>query len=102
MYIMIAEAISTLAVFTSVGAIIGRVTEISGELRVLANGEALGTHPRGWRWGGLVYYAPEDRALLVPKRSGLGQTFNWTRPSAWILLVVTLAVPAAIAIISHR
>jgi uncharacterized membrane protein len=55
------------------------------------------------RWvGGLFYYNPDDAALLVPKRSGMGYTFNMARPSAWALmagilllafvpLVVTLA-----------
>jgi len=39
---------------------------------------------------GLFYYNPDDAALLVPKRSGMGYTFNMARPSAWALMVGVL------------
>ena len=39
---------------------------------------------------GLFYYNPDDAALLVPKRSGMGYTFNMARPAAWILMVAIL------------
>jgi uncharacterized membrane protein len=46
----------------------------------------------GWK-GGIVYSNAADPRLIVPKRSGLGWTFNFAKPSAWVLLVVLLVVP---------
>ena len=45
-----------------------------------------------WR-GGLFYANPADRRLLVPKRSGLGWTFNFARPSAWVITAVLVLGP---------
>ena len=36
----------------------------------------------GWR--GVLYVNPEDPRLIVPKRSGIGWTFNFSRPIAWV------------------
>ncbi len=47
----------------------------------------------GDRWQGLFYANPEDPRLLVPKRYGLGWTFNFARPMAWLLLVALLGGP---------
>ena len=43
-----------------------------------------------YRWGGLIYWNAADSRLLVPKRLGLGWTFNFARPAAWALLAVML------------
>ncbi len=51
----------------------------------------------GWLAGGLVYYAPDDPRLLVPKRMGIGGTFNFAHRTAWIVLVLLLAPPLVIA-----
>jgi uncharacterized membrane protein len=60
--------------------------------RVLAaRGDGAGDD--GWIAGGMLYYAPNDERLLVSKRIGIGGTFNFARPAAWVLLVVLL-VPA--------
>lgn len=48
---------------------------------------------RLYRWG-LVYYNPDDPALFVPKRFGVGWTVNMARPLAWVLLAATIAVAA--------
>lgn len=45
-----------------------------------------------WIAGGL-YYNPQDRALLVPKRYGTGWTVNCGRPLGWVLMLAILAVP---------
>lgn len=50
---------------------------------------------QGWR-GGLLYADPADPRLVVPKRSGLGWTFNFARPVAWVLLVLILLLPLAL------
>jgi uncharacterized membrane protein len=57
-----------------------------------------GTRADGWKWGGLIYYAPDDPAWIVPKLLGIGQTLNLARPAAWVLLLLVLAVLAGIAV----
>ena len=47
----------------------------------------------GWR--GVLYVNPADPRLVVPKRSGLGWTFNFARPIAWVLLTALLLGPLA-------
>ena len=47
----------------------------------------------GEGWRGVLYVNPADPRLVVPKRSGLGWTFNFARPSAWVLLTVLLLGP---------
>ncbi len=46
------------------------------------------TDPAHWI-AGLFYYNPCDAALLVPKRSGLGYTFNMARPAAWAMMAAS-------------
>jgi uncharacterized membrane protein len=38
-----------------------------------------------WR-GGLIYYNPNDAALMVEKRTGLGYTVNFGNGWSWVLL----------------
>lgn len=49
--------------------------------------------------GGIFYYNSQDPALLVAKRVGVGWTFNFAHPVAWLLLALLAAVPAGIAIL---
>jgi uncharacterized membrane protein len=42
-----------------------------------------------WRWGGQVYYNPNDSAMMVEKRMGLGYTFNFGHRMSWVFLVFT-------------
>ncbi len=49
--------------------------------------------------GGIFYYNPQDPALLVAKRVGVGWTFNFAHPVAWLILALIVAVPAGIAIL---
>ena len=48
-----------------------------------------GTDPQGWK-AGIFYYAPDDPATIVPKRYGIGATFNFARLQAWVLLGLLL------------
>ena len=50
----------------------------------------------GEGWHGLLYVNPADPRLLVPKRSGLGWTFNFAKPIAWVVLAALLLLPLAI------
>ncbi len=62
------------------------------------------THPppaggrEHWKWG-LFYVNPDDPALFVPKRFGVGWTLNFGRRAAWLALVLLLAVPLAVAVV---
>jgi uncharacterized membrane protein len=51
-----------------------------------------GTPDRCWKLG-LFYFNPDDAALFVEKRIGIGYTINFARPSAWVVLALTLALP---------
>jgi len=76
--------------------------QTEARLRELAGGELLGTRARGWRAGGLVYFAPEDPALVVPRRIGLGWTFNLARPAAWgVLAGLVLGLPVLLGVAGH-
>ena len=45
-----------------------------------------------WKWG-LFYVNPDDPALFVEKRFGLGYTVNLGNPWSWVLVPAILAVP---------
>ncbi|GMK40900.1 membrane protein [Paenibacillus sp. CCS19] len=40
---------------------------------------------RHWKLGSL-YWNPEDPAIFIEKRSGIGWTMNWAKPSAWLVM----------------
>lgn len=42
---------------------------------------------RYWKAGG-VYFNPDDPTILVPKRFGIGWTFNFAHPIAWVILAL--------------
>lgn len=48
------------------------------------------TEDRYWRWGGLFYYNPNDPAMWVEKRFGIGWTANLAHPTARRILVLLL------------
>jgi len=50
-----------------------------------------------WKLG-LFYVNPEDPALMVPRRFGIGWTLNFARPGAWALLALLLGVPLLLAL----
>lgn len=50
-------------------------------------------------WGGLLYVNAADPRLVVPKRSGLGWTFNFARPLAWVLLAVLMLGPLLVVLL---
>ncbi|HTR48208.1 MAG TPA: DUF5808 domain-containing protein [Verrucomicrobiae bacterium] len=51
-----------------------------------------GTPDSCWKLG-LFYYNPDDAALLVEKRIGIGYTLNFARTPAWICLTLVLFLP---------
>jgi uncharacterized membrane protein len=54
--------------------------------------------PPRWRWG-LFYADPADPRVLVPKRLGPGRTLNLGRPAAWLVLLLLLGLPVALALL---
>ena len=44
-----------------------------------------------WK-AGMIYYNPNDPALFVERRAGLGYTFNFGNPWSWVMLAVTALV----------
>ncbi len=61
----------------------------SGALMAAA---AESTDARFWK-AGCFYVNPNDSALWVPKRYGIGYTLNFGRPVAWVVMGVLLAWP---------
>jgi uncharacterized membrane protein len=47
--------------------------------------------PSHWRFG-LLYYAPADPRVFVPKRgaSWASQTLNWARPASWAVAAAAI------------
>jgi uncharacterized membrane protein len=44
------------------------------------------TEDKCWKCGGTLYYNPNDPAIWVEKRVGIGWTTNMARPAAWVIL----------------
>jgi uncharacterized membrane protein len=65
----------------------------------LESGDPVGdrTPDRAWKWG-QFYYNPDDPALFVEKRIGLGYTVNFGNRASWLLTAALLA-PLVIAIL---
>ena len=40
---------------------------------------------KSWRLG-FIYYNPPDKRIFLPKRTGLGMTFNFARPASIIMV----------------
>ncbi len=49
-----------------------------------------------WKYG-LFYFNPDDSALFVEKRVGIGYTVNFAHASAWIIMALSLLLPLGLA-----
>lgn len=56
-----------------------------------------GTLDKHWKMG-IIYFNPDDPALLVEKRFGIGYTLNYGRGLAWVITALILLVPVALAL----
>jgi uncharacterized membrane protein len=52
------------------------------------------TPDRCWK-AGMFYVNPDDPAVMVESRFGVGYTFNLGRPLVWVILVLLVGVPLA-------
>lgn len=50
-----------------------------------------------WKLGSF-YYNPDDPAIFVEKRFGVGFTNNWARPLSWIIIIGFLVIITLVAI----
>jgi Family of unknown function (DUF5808)/Domain of unknown function (DUF1648) len=55
-----------------------------------------GTLNEHWKMG-KFYFNPNDPALLVEKRFGIGYTLNFARGIAWLIMALLVFVPVALA-----
>lgn len=51
-------------------------------------------------WSGIFYSNPDDPALFVPKRYGIGYTLNFGNPWSWVVLALIFAFVVAPLILS--
>jgi uncharacterized membrane protein len=48
-----------------------------------------------WK-GGLFYVNPDDPAIFIEKRMGIGYTLNFGRPASWALIGLIILIPLAV------
>src|ERR1017187_7888359 len=70
--------------------------------RAQTGAEAGEITPEAWWHGDQFYYNPRDPALFVEKRIGLGLTFNFGNRMSWIVLALTLLIPAGLALLAFK
>jgi uncharacterized membrane protein len=58
------------------------------------------TPDAAWKWG-LFYINTQDPAFLVEKRFGVGYTFNFGHPIAWVLLGLLIGIPIALGLLAR-
>jgi hypothetical protein len=60
----------------------------------------VGARPADEKWNGLFYSNPDDPALLVPKRYGIGYTLNFGNRWSWFVLFLILLLVLAPVVLS--
>ena len=75
------------------------LTRVQREMRRIAGTNVPGTDLAQWRAGGLVYWAPDDPSIVVPKRIGIGSTLNMAHPVSWILIGAVVVIPLLISLL---
>jgi uncharacterized membrane protein len=95
---IVSVVITMLAVIVPLVVFIPKLMKVQDEMRSISKSDVLGTQNSGWKLRGIIYYAPEDPAVFVPKRFGIGQTFNMARTESWVLLGAIVLLPVALSI----
>jgi uncharacterized membrane protein len=52
------------------------------------------------KWG-LIYYNPDDPALIVEKRIGIGWTLNLGNRWSWFFSIMVLSIPLILLLINR-
>ena len=60
-----------------------------------------GTPDECWKFG-MLYFNPDDAALWVEKRVGIGYTMNFAHISAWVIMALILLVPILGLMAAHN
>src|SRR5262249_52961286 len=69
------------------------------DARVAGSAVPIGDRTPDWKLG-IFYFNPDDSAVLVEKRFGLGYSLNFARPTAWIIVLLALMAPL-IPVLAH-
>lgn len=69
----------------------------TGETNSVAIGD--GTPDKCWKYG-VFYFNPDDAALWVEKRVGVGYTMNFAHVSAWIIMALILLIPLTLGLMT--
>lgn len=93
--VIVGLAVLAVGTLAPLGWWIPRLSRLRAALDAAGAAE-LGTRRGGWKLAGVVYFAPDDPAIFVPKRVGIGQTLNLARPAAWAVLLLLVGVPLAL------
>jgi len=83
-------------VVPSIWIILGPILLLAGLAVILPLFMPTGRRPPDEAWRRIFYSNPDDPALLVPKRFGIGYTLNFGNPWCWaviVLLIVIVALP---------
>lgn len=70
----------------------GKVSD-SGSGKVSRDDDSL------WK-AGVIYYNPDDSAILVPKRFGYGYTINMAHPVSWLFIIVLIIVVVTVLLLA--
>ncbi|HXO88838.1 MAG TPA: DUF5808 domain-containing protein [Candidatus Acidoferrales bacterium] len=96
----------TSMMITAAGIVIGVIFLSRWQSHGISNSAASvqpgdGTPDSCWKLG-LFYFNPDDPALFVEKRVGIGYTINFARGAAWAILVLTVVLPLGLAALVIR
>ena len=58
------------------------------------------TADRNWV-GGLFYFNPDDPAVFIEKRIGIGYDLNFGNPRAWLFMGAILLIPVAVVLLAR-
>lgn len=74
----------------------GRAHQLTGIATTPGSSLGDGTLDKYWKLG-VFYCNPDDAALFVEARFGVGYTINFGHSSAWIIMALTLLLPLGVA-----
>jgi hypothetical protein len=92
--------LSKLQVAPSIWIIIGPILLLGALAVLLPVLVRTGKRPPDNAWRGIFYSNPDDPALLVPKRFGVGYTLNFGNPWSWAVLAMIFLIVALPFILS--
>ncbi|OXN00491.1 DUF1648 domain-containing protein [Bifidobacterium vansinderenii] len=90
--IMMVVAVAALAAAVMIGLIYGQNgSRVYAASRADDDRDAASDDDRHWK-AGVFYWNPDDPAVMVPKRFGVGWTCNFARPLTWVIMLALMAL----------